>query len=203
MPKSIAVVSYDLDPNSPSTADAIVVRDTLNQAGYAAQLMSQGVFDETNAATFKLAAAWERWDGVVICGFYGFWNIRELIQAGRPVLCANPGYVDKFGLGEPPSAGAANDLSVVDAAHPIIAGAHLPAGALDIGNPVTPNGTSTGGDQFTDVLIKLLATGQGVLVAHKSHPLSYFGWPQMSQATPGGVLITLLIQTANWTFTGP
>jgi hypothetical protein len=103
MPKDIAVVSYDLNPTSSLTTDAVVIRDHLNNNGYSAQLVNQWVFNEPNAAFFKNADYWEKFDGVVICNFYVSWNLRELIKAGRPVMCVNAGYCDDLGLGANPA----------------------------------------------------------------------------------------------------
>ncbi len=51
--KHIAVVAYSLLKTDPLTADAIVFRDTLNKAGYNAELVAQSAFDETNARSFQ------------------------------------------------------------------------------------------------------------------------------------------------------
>jgi hypothetical protein len=202
MPKDIAVVSYDLNPASSLTSDAIVIRDTLNSNGYAAQLISQWVFNEPNTATFKNADYWERFDGVVICNFYASWNLRELIKAGRPVICVNAGYADDLGLGEHPQEHVSEDVfNVINNTHPIIVGAGLPLGTVDVGSPVWIDSITTF-NHYVDVLMTTLAN-QAVLVAHKTEPLSYFGWYRMSQASAGSQLFRLLVQTANWTFSGP
>jgi hypothetical protein len=52
------------------------------------------------------------------------------------------------------------------------------------------------------VLVTTLAS-QAVLVAHKTHPLAYFGWYRMSLASAGSPRFKLLIQAAGWTFSGP
>ena len=44
---------------------------------------------------------------------------------------------------------------------------------------------------------------QAVLTAHKTEPVSYFGWYRMSQASAGSPLFNLLTQAANRTFSGP
>jgi hypothetical protein len=69
MPKDIAVVSYDLNPGSSLTSDAVVIRDRLNSSGYSAQLLHQWVFNEPDAANFKKAEFWEKYDGIVVCNF--------------------------------------------------------------------------------------------------------------------------------------
>jgi hypothetical protein len=200
MPKDIAVVSYDLDPTSSLTQDAVVIRDQLNKAGYAAELVHQWSFDETNSATFKTQEQWERYDGIVICNFYGAWNLRELIQASRPTLCVNAGYADDCGLAEGPRDHASEDkFNVINNSHPITTG--IPLGVIDIGDPVFFDSVSTF-NHHVDVLVTTLA-GAAVLAAHKTHPLAYFAWYRMSQASAGSLLFKLLVQTANWTFSGP
>jgi hypothetical protein len=202
MPKTIAVVAYNLDPASALTADAIVFRDRLNGAGYSAQLVHQWAFNETNAGTFKSQGDWKRYDGVVISSFYPFWNLRELVRAGRPVLCANAGYADDLGLGERDQEHVSeDDFNVVSAAHPIISGAAVPPGPVNVGSPVWVDSISTL-NHHVDVLITTLA-GQAVLAAHKTEPLLYFGWYRMSQASSGSVLFTLLARAAQWVFSGP
>jgi hypothetical protein len=202
MPKDIAVVSYDLNPASSLTTDAVVIRDQLNSNGYSAQLVSQWVFNEPNTGTFKNADYWEKFDGVVICNFYVSWNLRELIKAGRPVMCVNAGYCDDLGLGANPVEHVSQDVfNVVNNTHPITAGAGLALGTIDVGSPVWLDSISTF-NHYVDVLITTLAN-QTVLAAHKTQPLSYFGWYRMSQASTGSQLFTLLRQTANWTFSGP
>jgi len=200
MPKDIAVVSYDLNPASAMTTDAVVIRDQLNGGGYSAELVHQWSFDETNAANFKKADFWEKYDGVVICNFYGSWNLRELIRAGRPVMCVNAGYADDLGLAESLKEHASQDgFNVVNNTHPITAG--LALGVIDIGDPVWFDSVSTF-NHHVDVLVTSLAN-QAVLVTHKSQPLSYFAWYRMSQATSGSILFKLLLKAANWTFNGP
>jgi hypothetical protein len=200
MPKDIAVVAYDTNP--ASAPDAVVIRDRLNASGYSAQLLHQWSFKETDPAQFRRAEQWERFDGVVICDFYVFWNLRELIRAGRPVICMNAGYVDDLGVGESRTESVSQDVfNVVNNTHPIITGSGLALGTFDIGNPVGLNSVSTF-NHHVDVLITTLA-GNAVLATHKTHPLTYFGWYRMSQASAGSKLLTLLLQTANWTFSGP
>jgi hypothetical protein len=202
MPKDIAVVSYDLNPTSSLTTDAVVIRDHLNNNGYSAQLVNQWVFNEPNAAFFKNADYWEKFDGVVICNFYVSWNLRELIKAGRPVMCVNAGYCDDLGLGANPAEHLSQDVfNVVNNTHPITAGVGLALGTVDIGSPVWTDSISTS-NHHVDVLMTTLAN-QAVLVAHKTQPLSYFGWYRMSQASAGSQLFALLKQAANWTFSGP
>ncbi len=202
MPKDIAVVSYNLDPAASLTQDAIAFRDALNAGGYSAELVHQWSFDETNAAQFKPEAFWERYDGVVICNFYGFWNLRELIRAGRPVICANVGYGDDLGLAEAPAEHFPEDeFQVVNATHPITAGAGLPVGTVDVGADVWTDAVSTF-NHNVDVLVTTLAN-RPVLAAHRTQPLVYFGWYRMSQATAGGAAFKLLLQSANWAFRGP
>lgn len=202
MPKDIAVVSYNLNPASSLTQDAVVFRDTLNANGYSAELIHQWAFREPSEADFLREHDWERYDGVVICNFYDFWNLRELIRSGRPVILANIGYVDDLGLGERLQEHVSeDDFTVDDAAHPITAGAGLPLGALDIGSPVWLDSTSTH-NHHVDVLVSTLAN-RAVLAAHRDRPLVYFGWYRMSQASAGSALFDLLVQSANWAFSGP
>jgi hypothetical protein len=202
MPKDIIVVSYDTNPASSLTSDAVVIRDKLNSSGYSAQLITQWVFNEPDSANFKKADYWEKCDGVVICNFYDAWNLRELIRAGRPVMCVNAGYADDLGVGERPQEHVSQDVfNVVNNTHPITAGAGLALGTVDIGNPVWVDSVSTF-NHHVDVLMTTLAN-QAVLVAHKTQPLTYFGWYRMSQASAGSQLFTLLAQAANWTFSGP
>jgi len=202
MPKDIAVVSYDLDPTSALTTDAIAVRDTLNANGYAAQLVHQWSFDETNPTTFKHAADWERYDGVVICNFYDAWPVRELVRAVRPTIMLNVGYVDDFGVGERlQDHTTENVFLVTDEKHPITAGAGLPLGPVNIGTPVFYDSVSTL-NHHVDVLLTSLAN-QAVLTAHKTEPLAYFAWYRFSAAQPNSPLRSLLAQTANWAFAGP
>ncbi|MBI2910459.1 MAG: hypothetical protein HYX92_22670 [Chloroflexi bacterium] len=202
MPKDIAVVSYNLTPSSSMTQDAVVFRDTLNRNGYAAELVHQWVFNEPNTSNFKQERDWERYDGIVICGFYGFWNLRELIRAGRPVICANAGYADDLGLGESLQEHISeDDFNVVNNTHPITSGAGVSLGSLDIGNPVWVDSISAH-NHHVDILITTLAN-RAVLLAHKTRPLVYFGWYRMSQASGGSALFNLLVQSANWAFAGP
>lgn len=202
MPKDIAVVSYNVDPTSTLTADAVVVRDVLNQNGYSAQLLHQWSFAEPDTASFKTASEWERYDGVVICGFYTTWTLRELVRSARPVVCLNSGYVQDLGLGEREQEHSSeDDFVVADDTHAITAAAGVTVGPINIGDPVWVDSVSTL-NHHVDVLVQSLG-GQAVLVAHKTQPLSYFGWYRMSQASSGSQLPTLLLQTVNWTVSGP
>jgi hypothetical protein len=202
MPKSIAVVSYNLDPSSDLTADAIVFRDRLNSAGYSTQLVHQWAFNEPNASMFKSASDWRKYDGVVICSFYQFWNLRELVRAGRPVLCANVGYADDLGLGEHGQEHLSeDDFNVIETTHPITGGAGLPLGPINVGSAVWADSISTL-NHHVDVLVTTLAS-QAVLAAHKTEPLAYWGWYRMSQASSGSALFTLLLDAASWLFSGP
>ena len=138
----------------------------------------------------------------MICKFYSYWTLRELIRSGRPVVCANAAYVDDFGLGTTMHEHMSEDeFNVVDAAHSVTTGAFIPAGGIDIGDAVWVDSVQTS-NHHVDVLIETLS-GRAVLVAHKTHPLAYFGWYRMSQASAGSKLFELLVQTANWTFSGP
>ena len=138
----------------------------------------------------------------MLCGFYGFWNLRELIRAGRPIICANSGYVDDLGLGEGVQEHISeDDFSVVNDSHPITSGAGVSLGSIDIGGPVWVDSVSTL-NHHVDVLVTTLA-GRVVLSAHKAEPLVYFGWYRMTQATSGSPLFQLLVQSANWAFAGP
>lgn len=202
MPKDIAVVSYDLTPGSSLTSDAVIIRDKLNSSGYSAQLVHQWVFNEPDSANFKKADYWEKYDGVVVCNFFGSWNLRELIRAGRPVLCVNAGYADDLGLGNNQQEHVSQDVfNVINNAHPITAGAGQALGTIDIGDPVWLDSISIY-NHHVDVLITTLAN-QAVLVAHKTQPFTYFGWYRMSQASVNSQVHALLVQTANWTFSGP
>lgn len=202
MAKDIAVVSYNLNTSSSLTQDAVVFRDTLNSNGYNAELIHQWVFNEPNSSFFMSERDWEKYDGIVICGFYGFWNLRELIRSGRPIVCANAGFVDDLGLGESLQEHMSeDDFSVVNNTHAITAGAGVPLGAIDIGNPVWVDSVSTH-NHHVDVLVTTLAN-RTALVAHKEFPLVYFGWYRMSQASPGGPLTALLVRSAHWAFSGP
>ena len=200
IPKDIVVISYNVNPGSSLTQDAIVFRDTLNDAGYSAELVHQWSLNEPNATYYKFDEDWERYDGIVICGFYGYWNLRELIRSGRPVMCANAGFVDDLGLGEARQEHMFEDeFTVVNNTHPITS--TLSLGAIDIGNPVWVDSVSAF-NHHVDVMINTLAN-RAVLLAHKTHPLVYFGWYRMSQALAGSVLFDLLIKSANWVFSGP
>ena len=196
--KRIAVVSYGLTPGDPLTDDAIVFKDTLNSAGYRAELVHQWAFDETNSSTFRKAARWRRYEGVVICGFYYFWNLRELILSHVPVICANVGYVDDLGMGEDQQEHIPDHMFNVVATHPIIAGAGLAPGSLDIGSAVWLDSTFCI-DHAVDVLITT-QSNRPVLVAHQTHKLVYFGWYRMSQANAGSALFDLITQSAKWAF---
>lgn len=200
MPKNIAIVSYDRDPSSPLTQDAIAVRDELERGGYAAELTHPWSCDETNVRAFEPAEPWERYDGIVICSFYPFWDVRGLVRAGRPVLCLNVGDADDLGLAKTKREHASEDrFNVVNNAHPITAG--FSTGVLDIGNPVFFDAVSTLG--HVDVLVTTLAS-QAVLVAHKTQLLAYFGWHTMARASADSPLFKLLTQAADWTFSdGP
>ncbi len=202
MPKDIAVVSYNLSTKSSLTQDAVVIRDTLNSNGYSAELVHQWAFNEPNAAEFKSEREWEKYDGVVICSFYGYWNLRELVRSGRPVICANHGFADDLGLGETLQEHVSeDDFNVVDDSHPITAGAGVPLGSLDVGSAVWLDSVSTH-NHHVDVLITTLAN-RAVLAAHKEYPLVYFGWYRMSHASGGSDLFPLLVESANWAFSGP
>src|SRR5215470_1350543 len=157
MPKDIAVISYNTDPSSALTADAIVIRDILNNAGYSAKLVHQWSLSEPDTSTFKQASDWERYDGVVIGRFYGFWTLRVLIQAARPVLCVNCDYADDLGLGERPQQHMSeDDFNVVNNIHPVTSGAGLALGPLNVGNAVWIDSVSTL-NHHVDVLIATLA----------------------------------------------
>ena len=194
--KPIAIVSYSLNNADPLTADAVVFRDTINSLpAYNASLVHQWSFDETSPQ-FHSAAQWKAYAGVVIGPFYYYWNLRELILSGVPVICANIGYVDDLGLAEMPVEHVSQHLFNVVKAHPITAG--FPLGGLDIGGTVWLDSTSTL-DHLSDGLITTM-TNRPVLVAHKTHKLVYFGWYRMSQATPASALFKLLKQAAAWAF---
>ena len=200
MGKDIAVISYNLNPGSSLTADAVVFRDTLNGAGYSAKLVHQWSINEPNASYFKSEKDWERYDGIVICGFYGAWNLRELIRSGRPVICANVGYVDDLGLGEVIQEHISeDDFTVANNTHPITTGYSL--GSLDIGNPVWVDSIATN-NHLVEILITTLSNS-AVLVVHKTHPLVYFGWYRMSQTSESSPLFDFLLKSAKWAFSGP
>lgn len=202
MAKDIAVISYNLSTSSSLTEDAVVFRDTLNSNGYSAELVHQWALNEPNSSFFKSDRDWGRYDGVVICGFYGCWNLRELIRSDRPVVCANAGYADDLGLGEGLQEHISeDDFNVINNTHAITSGAGLALGSLNIGAPVWVDSISTL-NHHVDVLATTLAN-RAVLVAHKEYPLVYFGWYRMSQASIGSALFQLLIQSANWAFAGP
>ncbi len=197
MPKNIAVISYNLDTGSSLTEDAIVFRDTLNKNGYSAELVHQWSLNEPNTSYFKSERDWKKYDGIVICGFYGSWNLRELILSGRPIICANAGFADDLGLGEMLVEHISeDDFNIVNNTHPITAGLSL--GSIDIGDPVWVDSISTF-NHYVDVLITTLA-GRAVLATHKTHPLVYLGWYRMSQASTGSPLFELLVNSANWAF---
>jgi hypothetical protein len=94
-----------------------------------------------------------------------------------------------------------DQFQIVNAAHPIITGAGLAVGAIDVGADMWTDSISTH-NHHVDVLVTTLANN-AVVVAHKTHPLVYFGWYRMSQATPGGAAFSLRVQSANWAFSGP
>jgi hypothetical protein len=197
--KRIAVVSYNLTPSSPLTQDAIVFRDRLNATGlYDAELVHQWAFDEQQSPpTFKSALHWTRYQGAVICGFYGAWNLRELILSKLPVICANNGYADDLGVGEAPQEHfSEDDFNVVNNTHPITSGG--PLGSVDIGSPVWTDSVSTL-NHHVDVLVQTLS-GRAVLAAHKTHKLVYFGWYRLSLASSGSPVFDWLTKSAQWAF---
>ena len=197
MAKRIAVISYDLDPASPLTTDAVVVRNTLAAAGYQATLVDQGRLNESDPATFFSAAEWIReFDGIVICEFYEFWNLREVICSRLPIICLNSGYVDDLGLGEQSITHTPETACKVVLNHPITAG--LPIGIHNIGSAVYVDSVSVH-DHFVDVLVTTVANNP-VVIAHKTHKLVYFGWYRMSSASNGSALFKLLNQAAQWAF---
>jgi hypothetical protein len=117
-------------------------------------------------------------------------------------MALNVGYVDDFGVGERQQEHAAEDVFLVtDEEHPITAGAGLGPGTFNAGAPVFFDSVSTL-NHHVNVLVTSLAN-QAVLAAHKTEPLTYFGWYRMSAAPAGSPLRTLLTQAANWTFAGP
>ena len=197
MAKRIAVISYDLDPNSPPTVDAVVVRDTLITAGYQATLVHQWRLNETNPATFFSAADWLRaFDGIVICDFYQFWNLREVILSKLPVICLNPGYADDLGLAEKQVTYTAETACKVVHLHPITTG--LAIGTHNLGNAVYVHSVSVQ-DHSVNVLATTVANNP-TLIAHKTHKLVFFGWFRMSSASNGSALFKLLNQAAHWAF---
>ena len=201
MPKDIAVVSYNLNPNSALTQDAIVMRDLLNNNGYSAELVHQWAFNEPNSTYFKEEREWDRYDGVIISYFYFAWNLRELIKAGRPTICANVWYADDLGLGDRRQEHQyEDDFVVANNTHPIISGLGL-SGNIDIGNPVWMDSVSEH-NHHVDVLIRTLGNRAALLV-HKEYPQAYWGWYRMSQASPNSLLHKLFLSTANFIFSGP
>lgn len=202
MPKDIAVISYNLNPQSPNTADAIVFQDTLNDNGYSAELVHQWSLKE-ESSQFKSNRDWGRYDGIVICDFWGYWNLRELILSGRPVICANRGFADDLGLGAFSDSSEhiyEDDFRIINNTHPITAGFSL--GSIDIGTPVFVDSIYTG-NHYVDNLITTLSNSP-VLVAHKTYPLVYFGWNRyISKASTGSQLFELIVKSANWAFSGP
>lgn len=120
-------------------------------------------------------------------------------------MCTVAGYADDLGLGERLIEHVSeDDFNVVDNTHPITAGAGVagvPLGSIDIGSPVWVDTLSTR-NHYVDVLVNSVAN-RAVLVAHKTHPFVYFGWYRMSQASSGSPLFDLLLQSANWAFSGP
>lgn len=202
MPKDIAVVSYNLNPASSLTKDAVMIRDILNNAGYSAELVHQWAFNEPNSSYFKQEKDWDKYDGVIICYFYTAWNLRELIKAGRPLICANVGYADDLGLGDRQHEHMSeDDFNVVNSSHPIITGAGLGAGTFDIGDPIWMDSVSEH-NHHVDVLVRTLGNRAALLV-HKEYPFAYWGWYRMSQATNDPILKELLVSTANFIFSGP
>ena len=195
--KNIAVVSYDLNSTSTLTADAIVIQNDLIAAGFNAKLITQWAFNEPDTADFKNASFWSGFDGIVICNFYGSWNLRELILSQKPVICINSGYADDLGLGEFAEEHISeSSFHVTNNTHPITSGIAL--GAFNIPNAVWLDSISSF-NHYVDVLITSLAN-QPVLVAHKSKKIAYFGWYRMSQAGAGSILNKLLVKTAQWAF---
>ncbi len=106
--------------------------------------------------------------------------------------------MDDLGLGEEPQEHVSEHLCNVVATHPIITGAGLAVGGLDIGSSVYLDSTFTL-DHLVNVLITTPAN-RPVLIAHKTHKLVYFGWYRMSAASPGSPLFKLLVQSAKWAF---
>ena len=199
MPKDIAVISYNENIGSYQTQDAVVIRDTLINGGYSARLVHQYCLNETNAG-FLSDDDWEKYDGIVITNFYYYWNLRELIRSGRPVICTCHAYADDLGLGDRQyDHSREDDFNVVNNSHQITSG--FPLGGMDIGDPVWFDSTSPH-NHHVDVLVNSLSNW-AVLAAHKTRPLVYFGWYRMSQASPDGTLHKLLLKSANWAFSGP
>lgn len=198
--KKIAVVSYDLNPASGLTKDAIAIQNQLQAAGAVVTLVMQWVFNEPNTATFKNAAYWAGFDGIVICNFYGNWNLRELILSQKPIICLNSGYADDLGLGEARVEHISeNSFNVTNNTHPIM----VMSGMTTLGAFSVPFGLYLDSiytnNHYVDILTTSLAN-QPVLVAHKSKKICYFGWYQMSEAIMDPQLNNLLIASANWAF---
>ena len=202
MKKHIAVVCYDdKTPTDPITANAVVMRDTLNQAGYDAVLVHQWSLDErarSRASPFKTAKDWKRYDGVVLAGsFYYSWPLVELILSQRPVICTNVGYVDDLGLGDAVHEDAAQQYYTVQTkGHAITAGQSV--GGLDVGSHVWMDATWSLNHKVT-VLVTTMA-GNVVLAAHNKRPMVYFGWYRMTDAAAGSPLFSLLTNAAKWAF---
>ncbi len=196
--KHIAVVSYSLDPADELTQDAIVFRDTLNATGqFDATLIHQWRLNETSGE-FITAQDWKRFSGVVLCEFYEFWNLRELIVSGIPIICANVGYADDLGLAEAEQEELDAHEFILTQGHPITQGFLL--GAFSIGQPVWSEATRP---FIADHLVEVLVTttdAYPVLLAHKTHKIAYFGWYRMSQAQQGSALFKLLVNAAHWAF---
>jgi hypothetical protein len=199
MPKTIAVVSYDV----VSDNNGGIVCNELNKLGYSAEHVHQWVFNETNPATFRKAAQWKKYDGIVMSGdFYAFWTLRELIRSGRPVICMNRGYVDDLGLGETTQDHPVQSVyKVVNATHPITAGAGLAPGTFDFGEKSQFTSVSTH-NHHVDVLLTTLAS-EPTLVAHKTERYTYFPWWRFESYSPENKVYHLLKHAAHWTFGGP
>lgn len=192
MPKKIAVISYNL-----GTDDSLAIQSALNSAGYNAILIHQWSLNEPDATQFKRASFWRTFYGIVICHFYHAWNLREIILSKRPVICVNSSYVDDLGLGESSLEHVSeNSFNLINNSHPITTG--LPVGVFNIGSPVWLDSVSSF-NHHVDVLVNTLGNNP-VLLAHKTHKISYFGWYRMSQASATSEVTDLLIRTANWTF---
>ncbi len=199
MKKKIAVISYNLSPSASLTRDAMAVRDRLNGIGYDCELIHQWSLDESNTGYFKFDHEWERYDGIVICYFFGYWDVRELIKSGRPILCMNAHFADNFGLGTRRTEHKSEDeFVIVNNTHNIITSVPLSMGPIDFGNTIWTDSVNTT-NQHVDTLVKSLG-GQAVLTAHKSRQLAYFGWYRMSQAGSSDTTFRLLETTANWVF---
>jgi hypothetical protein len=199
MPKKIAVISYSLTSSDTLTADANVFFSTLNNAGYQAELVPQSYLDES-APSFKNTAYWKGFNGIVICNFYYFWPLREIILSQVPVICANIGYVDDLGLAEQPVDHAAiASFTLSNNTHPITTGLALGSIAIGGSSSVWTDSTSTLDHDVTTLAVTS-TTKHPILVAHKKLKLVYFGWYRMSQAPAGSPLFTLLVNAANWAF---